>query len=188
MTLDIDIDDKLNKGMGGHQSHKMLKDEWLTPPEILNALGEFDLDPCHPINAPWFIAKKTYTIEDNGLALPWVGRVWLNPPYGKETGIWLNKLATHGQGIALIFARTETSMFFEQVWNKASAFLFIEGRLFFHHVSGKRADSNSGDPSCLISYGKKDAEILKNSKINGAYVENWNIKSNKVTKEATCLF
>lgn len=43
-------------GMGSHQSAAMLKDEWLTPPEIIKALGgpeSFDLDPCAPIKRPW---------------------------------------------------------------------------------------------------------------------------------------
>lgn len=39
--------------MGGHQSAAMLKDEWLTPPHILRALGPFDLDTCAPVNRPW---------------------------------------------------------------------------------------------------------------------------------------
>ena len=36
-------------------------DEWLTPPDIIKALGEFDLDPSSPINRPWETAKKHYT-------------------------------------------------------------------------------------------------------------------------------
>ena len=35
--------------LSGHQSAKMKNDEWLTPPEILRALGSFDLDPRAPI-------------------------------------------------------------------------------------------------------------------------------------------
>jgi hypothetical protein len=92
--------------IGGHQSAAMLNDEWLTPPEILQALGPFDLDPCAPIKRPWPMAAEHYTVEDNGLAQPWVGRVWCNPPYGLETARWLNRMAQHGNGIALIFART----------------------------------------------------------------------------------
>ena len=82
------------------------KDEWLTPPEIIKALGSFELDPCSPINRPWDTAAKHYTIEDNGLSLPWHGRVWMNPPYGDATEMWMQRLAEHGNGIALIFART----------------------------------------------------------------------------------
>ena len=59
------------------------KDEWLTPPEIVKSLGEFDLDPCSPIERPWDTAKNHFTINDNGLIQNWFGRVWCNPPYGK---------------------------------------------------------------------------------------------------------
>lgn len=68
---------------------KQGKDEWLTPPSILKALGDFDLDPCSPINRPWDTAKKHYTIEDNGLNKKWEGRVWCNPPYGDEAEDWI---------------------------------------------------------------------------------------------------
>lgn len=103
-------------GMGGHHSASALKDEWLTPPEILQALGNFDLDPCSPVNRPWATARKHYTIKDDGLAQTWEGRVWCNPPYGQQTGVWLERLADHGSGTALIFARTETEAWFRHVW------------------------------------------------------------------------
>lgn len=160
----------MSKGMAGVHIPSMQKDEWLTPPEILGKLGSFDLDPCHPIKAPWVLAPKFYTVEDDGLSQLWFGRVWLNPPYGLEAAKWLDRLATHGNGIALIFARTETAMFFDHVWEKASALLFIKGRLFFHHVTGERAKSNSGAPSVLIAYGKENAEILKTCGIEGKFI------------------
>lgn len=156
--------------IGGHQSPNMGKDEWLTPPAILSALGQFDLDPCAPIVRPWDTAKRHYTILDNGLNQEWSGRVWCNPPYGREASTWLDRCASHGNAIALIFARTETAMFFDQVWKRASALLFIEGRLHFHHVDGRRAAANEGAPSVLIAYGKENAEILRGCKISGAYV------------------
>ncbi|AZV43575.1 DNA methylase [Peribacillus asahii] len=149
------------KGMGGHQSAKMMKDEWLTPPNIIKDLGEFDLDPCSPIHRPWDTAKQHYNILDDGLNKDWFGRVWLNPPYGKEAVKWLDKLSIHNNGIALIFARTETEMFFSQVWEKADAVLFFKGRLYFHHVNGERARANAGAPSVLIAYGKENVEALE---------------------------
>ena len=155
--------------MGGHHSAMALKDEWLTPPEILHALGPFDLDPCAPIKRPWPTAADHYTIEDNGLAQPWHGRVFCNPPYGLEAARWLDRLAQHGNGIALIFARTETRMFFDHVWRRADAVLFIEGRLHFHHVDGRRAAANSGAPSCLVAYGVENALRLKDCGL-GAFV------------------
>jgi hypothetical protein len=158
-------------GMGGHQSANALKDEWLTPPELVKALGSFDLDPCAPINRPWPTATNHLTIEDNGLAKTWQGRVWCNPPYGLAAAKWLARLVEHGDGIALIFARTETRMFFDHVWPKADAVLFLEGRLYFHHVDGSRAAANSGAPSVLVAYGRANADVLRTCGIAGKYLD-----------------
>lgn len=157
--------------MGSHQSQKMMKDEWLTPPEIVQCLGEFDLDPCSPINRPWATAKKHFTILDDGLKQKWEGRVFMNPPYGRMTDAWLWKLSRHGNGIALIFARTETEMFFNHVWGKATALLFLKGRLFFYHVDGTKAKHNSGAPSVLVAYGSNNAEALREIKHLGYFVD-----------------
>lgn len=159
--------------IGGHQSHKMGKDEWLTPPEIIRALGHFDLDPCAPVVRPWEMASNHFTALDDGLKREWHGRVWCNPPYGREAAPWLARCADHGNAIALIFARTETAMFFEHVWAKADAVLFLEGRLHFHHVDGTRAAANGGAPSVLVAYGKNNARSLLSSGIRGAYVPGW---------------
>jgi len=153
----------------------MLKDEWLTPPSIIEALGSFDLDPCAPVKRPWDTAKRHLTMEDDGLNHPWSGRVWLNPPYGKETGKWLEKLADHGNGIALIFSRTETTMFHDYVWSRATSLLFLRGRIHFHHVDGTRAAANAGAPSVLIAYGDNNAVALAkamNQGMAGHYVYN----------------
>ena len=160
----------MSMSMGGHQSHASLKDEWLTPPEIVDALGPFDLDPCAPIDRPWDTAVEHFTINDNGLNKDWRGRVWCNPPYGKKSAAWLDRMAEHRNGVALIFARTETVMFFEHVWSGAAALLFIKGRLHFHHVDGSRARANAGAPSVLVAYGEENAKALINSNIVGAYV------------------
>lgn len=157
-------------GIGSHQSARMKNDEWLTPPDLLKHLGEFDLDPCSPIKRPWPTAKYHFTTNDDGLKQDWFGRVWCNPPYGKEAAKWLDKLANHGNGIALIFARTETEMFFAHVWPKASALLFIEGRLYFHYINGERAKANSGAPSVLVAYGEECKEILRESNIRGKFI------------------
>lgn len=158
------------KGMGSHQSSDAGKTEWLTPPVILEKLGSFDLDPCSPINRPWDTAMHHYTVLDDGLNKEWFGKVYCNPPYGSQTSVWLNKLSKHGNGIALVFARTETEMFFEEVWNKADALLFIKGRLFFHHVTGERGSSNSGAPSVLIAYGSDCVIQLEKSNIEGKLI------------------
>jgi phage N-6-adenine-methyltransferase len=161
-------------GMGSHQSARMNSDTWITPKEIVYSLGIFDLDPCTPDEMPWPTAKTRYTKKDDGLAQNWHGRVWLNPPYSREAAKWLTKLADHGNGIALIFARTETSWFFKDIWNRANSLLFIEGRIYFHHACGKKARANAGAPSVLVAYGEENDMWLKIANemgdIRGRYV------------------
>ena len=163
-----------NLGMGGHESAVMGKDEWLTPPEIIRALGSFELDPCAPVARPWATAIRHFTVDDNGLMLDWCGRVWMNPPYGPHVGIWLAKLAAHGTGTALIFARTETDAWHRYVWPLATSIAFLRGRLCFHHVNGERAQNSAGAPSALIAYGDLDdyalRDAVENKRINARYI------------------
>jgi hypothetical protein len=142
---------------------------WLTPPEIIEALGPFDLDPCAaPSPRPWPTAARHIELPDDGLAADWRGRVWCNPPFGSHTGQWLRRMALHGNGIALAFARTDTAMFQAWVWPQASAVLFLAKRPHFHTPDGKRAAGNSGGPIVLIGYGEENAESLRNSGLSGA--------------------
>lgn len=156
--------------LSSHQSAAMKNDEWLTPEYIVRALGEFDLDPCAPEVRPWDTATRHVTKTQDGLARAWTGRVWLNPPFGNQAIYWMIKLATHGNGIALLPARTETRLFFETVWDGADAILFLKGRPHFHYVDGTRARANSGAPICLISYGKENAETLRNCELEGMFM------------------
>lgn len=149
--------------LSAHQSARMKNDEWLTPPAIMAKLGPFDLDPCAPVTRHWDTAQRHYTIHDNGLSKPWHGRVWCNPPFGREAVKWLRRMADHGNGIALIPARTETAMFYECVWGAADAVLFVEGRPHFHYVTGARAPFNSGAPICLVAYGLSNVMALEKS-------------------------
>lgn len=142
---------------------------WLTPPSIIHALGEFDLDPCASTDRPWDTAKNHYTKEDDGFSKQWEGRVWMNPPYGPELDRWLHRLAEHGNGVALVFARTETRAFFRNVWDRADAILFLRGRLKFHKPDGSLAGT-AGSPSCLIAYGADNVRSLRDSRLDGKIV------------------
>lgn len=160
----------MGKGIGGHtKPNGGASVSWLTPPWILERLGPFDVDPCPCLPQPYPTATKV--LCGNGLVERWPsGDVWLNPPYGAELGKWLRKLWLHGSGIAICFARTETRAFFECVWGKADALLFIEGRLHFHRPDGTRAKGNAGGPSVLVAYGEEMARRLEGGGIPGAFV------------------
>jgi uncharacterized protein YlzI (FlbEa/FlbD family) len=152
------------------ESAKMQTDVWLTPPALLSQLGEFDLDPCSPVNRPWDTAKQHYTIHDNGLVMPWSGRVWLNPPYGRQMIHWLHKMALHLNGMALTFARTETAAFQRFVFPFAMSMLFLKGRINFLNEKGLVSRSNAAAPSVLISYTEFDADVLADSGIEGKHL------------------
>jgi hypothetical protein len=162
-------------GIGGHHARRrgLTTDDWITPRSIIEALGSCDLDPCASLTQPWPCAAQTYTVRENGLLRTWKGRVWLNPPYGRRAADWLSKLAAHGNGIALVFARTDTEMFFRHVWSKATSLLFLRGRVTFYRPDGKKsaAGHNSGGPSVLIAYGVENTLRLATCGLPGAYVD-----------------
>ena len=160
----------MTTGIGSHhRPYRGDSDDWLTPPEIIDALSPFDLDPCASVSQPWPTATAMWT--ERGLDREWSGFVWCNPPYGPATGRWLRRLADHGNGIALVFARTETRMAFAEVWSRATGVLLIEGRLHFHYpVSGDRATANAGGPSMLVAYGDTAVARIEESGIRGLWV------------------
>lgn len=157
-------------GFTGHHQAENRETRWLTPPYIVEALGEFDLDPC---GAPGHVlAKQTYLLEngDDGLRDPWFGRVWCNPPYGREAVPFMERMVEHGHGTALIFARVETKMFHDLIWNKATGILFLKGRLTFLDSDGNAGRANAGAPSCLVAYGAEDTRALAYSGLSGRLV------------------
>ena len=160
--------------MASHERCEDTNTAWLTPPGIIRFLGEFDLDPCAaPSPRPWPTAKKHIELPDDGLVHAWTGRVWLNPPYGRDNGMdaWLEKMARHKNGIALIFARTETDVWQRWVWPFCDSVLFVSGRVKFSLPDGTIAKWNAGGPSALIAWSPSDTDILAASGIAGAIVK-----------------
>jgi len=90
--------------------------------------------------------------------------VWLNPPYGRDLGRWLERLAAHGDGMALVFARTDTR-WFQRAFAAATAACFIKGRLRFIPGDGQRAPGAAGAPSLLLAYGLPCALALTASRL-----------------------
>ena len=145
--------------------HEGATNTWLTPLPLVNALGKFDLDPCAFANHP--TADKLITLPTDGLAESWKGRVWLNPPYGKSTARWIKKLRDHGNGIALVFSRTDTSWFHSA---KPYAIFFLQGRISFLDENF-RADTNAGHGSMLLAYGHNNVLALSASGLKGTLAQ-----------------
>ena len=147
----------MTKGFAHESTATTVPVEWYTPRYIFDALGiTFDLDPCSAC-APAYDsvpAHTKYTLPTDGLAEPWHGTVWVNPPYGKHTGTWVKKLADHGDGIALVFARPDTA-WFQQAYRTADVVCFVERRIKFVNGFTGKADGTPGAGSALIGYGTK---------------------------------
>jgi len=158
--------------MGGHcLPNEGISKVWLTPQSLIKILGPFDLDPCAaPEPRPWSTAEEHITLPSDGLKAEWRGRVWLNPPYDQKIDRWLQRMATHKNGIALIFARTETAIWQDCIWPVANSIFFFEGRLWFHRPDGQRGDSNAGAPSALISYSDADTAIVCKAGLKGSLI------------------
>lgn len=137
--------------MGVHFSSET--DEWYTPPEIISRvqiLFPIDLDPCSNPNKS-VPALRHFTKGDNGLSRVWGGRVYMNPPYGREIVDWVMKLCEEhevgnvSEAIALVPARTDTE-WFGQFRNYAIC--FIHGRLRFSGM-----DNSAPFPSAAVYLG-----------------------------------
>lgn len=148
------------------QNHQGDTNIWLTPKWIIDSLGPFDLDPCAaPEPRPWDTATQHVIESEDGLSKTWHGFVWCNPPYGKHTGVWLERMAVHGNGIALIFARTETQ-WFQAVADRTSGIFFPKGRVKFHRPDGSSL-TNAGAPSCFLLFGELAVARVIESKMEG---------------------
>lgn len=136
--------------------------EWYTPKFIFDLLQmQFDLDPCSPHDMESFVPATTkYTIFDDGLSKKWAGEVWLNPPYGRKTGFWMKRMVSHGQGIALVFSRTDTK-WCQLAMKKCDCMLFIEGRFdFVPGKENKHKKSRCGAGTVLFAFGGKASIAL----------------------------
>ena len=129
-------------------SHDSL--DYYTPQWVIDAarevMGGIDLDPasCEAANT-WIMANRYYTIDQDGLSLPWYGRVWLNPPYSFTNGksnqdAWSYRLATEyrsgavSEGLLLVKAALGYK-WFEGLWDNWPV-CFVRERLSFVMPNG----------------------------------------------------
>jgi ParB family chromosome partitioning protein len=134
--------------------------EWYTPARYIAAarevMGGIDLDPAsselanETVGAPRFFSE-----EDNGLEREWGGRVWLNPPYGKGTGLFASKLVEEyasgrvTAGVLLINAYGFDSGWFQPLWDQPLC--FTDHRITF--TSPQRGTGGPANANLFIYFG-----------------------------------
>lgn len=131
-------------GPGAHVGNNSGDNEWYTPPEYIEAatrvMGGIDLDPASNAEANDIVGATTfYTPADDGLAQPWRGRLWMNPPYSqpdidKFCTRMADQYATGNVSAACVLVNnaTETN-WFQNVAAAASAICFPLHRVRFWH-------------------------------------------------------
>ena len=138
-----------------HYSSK--SNEWTTPMWLFKELDvkfNFTLDPCCTKESA--LCDKYYTIEDDGLIQDGGGEiVFMNPPYGRAIGKWVEKAFRESLNgavvVCLIPSRTDTRYWHNYIFPYAADIKFLKGRLKF-------GDSNNSAPfpSAIITFDKKD--------------------------------
>lgn len=115
--------------------------EWSTPQDFFDELNEefnFTLDPCSThVNCK---CERHYTMEDDGLSKDWSEDVvFMNPPYGGNTGGWIKKAYEESKKgstvVCLIVSSTDRSYWHDYIFPYAAQIRFVRGRLKFNGVS-----------------------------------------------------
>ena len=153
-----------------HQKNRKVSSiEWYTPQWLVERLGPFDTDPCSPMEPPYTIAPLSYNKEQDGLSNPWLGVVWLNPPYSRKLlRAFCERMSEYNNGIALLVNRQDNLLFQEVIFPTAKSMLFMR-----HRVKFLRPDGTSGSPffgSCLVAWGDECDRRLSSCCIEGKYV------------------
>lgn len=135
----------------------------------------------HPELGPLCSAEAHYTVAEDGLSRPRHGRVFMNPPYGREVGLWVAKLAAEVEAghvtevITLVSARTDT------VWWRtlpAHRICFAAGRLTFSDV-----DAPAPFPSAIAYAGQRpDAFVAAFSSLGPIYAPVEGVGARRLTQ------
>lgn len=126
-------------------------DQWATPRAFFDqwdARFRFELDVC--ADAGNAKCRRYFSADDDGLAQEWAPfRCWMNPPYGREIGRWMQKALEESRRGALVVclvpARTDTAWWHDYAMH--GRVVFVRGRLRFGE-----AKNSAPFPSAVVIF------------------------------------
>ena len=153
-----------------HVSLGVGNNEWYTPSLYIEkariVMGGIDLDPAScPLAQETVQAKHIFSLEDDGLSHSWLGKVWMNPPYGRDLiGKFMLKMANEfscghvSSAIVLVNNATDTK-WFNILSEHASSLCLVKKRIRFH--DGKQIKKTPLQGQIFLYLGK-DSQLFHN--------------------------
>jgi len=166
--------------LGGLKSSESV--EWYTPEKYIEAarevMGSIDLDPASSKMANEIVKAKEYITQDDepdGLNQEWYGNIWLNPPYGKGSGLFTTKLIEEylsgrvDAAILLLNAYGFDSAWFQPLWNYPIC--FTDHRIVFY--SPQKESGGPANANIFVYLGKSPERFRDIFKEFGHIVKLW---------------
>jgi hypothetical protein len=149
----------------GLPQQELTSDDYYTPAWVFERMGiTFDLDVCAPPGGiEWIPAAHYFTQEDDGLAQPWTGRVWMNPPYS-DCAPWIRRFIEHRNGVCLV--QVSRAAHGAAMWDAADAIMFAGTFAFVEPLGFQRTHhGRPGEifmPVWFAAFGDECVDAISN--------------------------
>ena len=149
----------MGDGMNTVPMFSSATDMWATPQyffDKLNAFFKFETDVCATSeNAK---CATFFAPEQDGLKQDWIGTCWMNPPYGRGIGAWVEKAYKESRQngstvVCLVPARTDTHWWHD--YCVKGEITYIKGRLKFGD-----SENAAPFPSAVVVFRPQVADAI----------------------------
>lgn len=154
----------------GRKNNSPIKN-WNTPPKIISAVkgfwGEIVLDPCSNEHSLVGAKKEIFWPQD-GLAVDWPNKTFVNPPYGRnpenKTSLldWVEKAANSQSEVIMLIPVATNTRHFYKIFDSASAICFLKDSRLKFWMEGKEDPKGAPMACCLAYWGDNREEFAQN--------------------------
>lgn len=146
----------IQSALFGLEQTATTSDDYYTPAWVFETMGiEFDLDVASPPGGiDWIPARQFLTMAEDGLAQPWAGRVWMNPPYS-DSSPWVRRFIAHGNGVCLV--PHSRSHWWGELWSSDAA--IVDAGMFRFYKDGRY--ENVFMPVVFAAFGDECIDAIR---------------------------